>query len=64
MSLQKSLLQPTSQTQSEYGKEEIRSPLFTTGDKKRESGKADEYCYARRRKIVPNETNKTWCWIV
>ena len=44
MSLQESLLQPTNQTPSENGKEEIGIQLFTTQDKKGESGKADGKC--------------------
>ena len=42
MSLQKILVLPTSQTLSKHGKEENRIRLFTTQDKKEESGKTDE----------------------
>ena len=41
MSLKKILLLPTRQTQSKYGKEENGNRLFTTRDKKEESGKTD-----------------------
>ena len=41
MSLKKILLWPTSRTLSEHGKEKNGIGLFTTRDKKEESGKTD-----------------------
>ena len=41
MSLKKIFFLPTSQTLSKHGKEENGTRLFTTQDKKEESGKTD-----------------------